>query len=198
MFATTAGQRRSIWVTPPAKTVEPMTEYYFEAVKILGTGNAVGLAGAITAYSYFIKSAPNVIGWTTVTAIIFLFGVALFSVAFFCLYKFCVWQVGPRSSEPIAANKVWWWRVWALTFGAWSLGAWWLGVAATVWVIIILPATDSPPLHVHLRGHALVLCTEPSRSRPLASIAQGDVAWITRSTILPTSPTSDDPQPFSV
>jgi hypothetical protein len=29
------------------KTVEPMTPYYFDAVKILGTGNSTGLFGAL-------------------------------------------------------------------------------------------------------------------------------------------------------
>jgi hypothetical protein len=136
---TPATPQPCIPATTAAKTVEPMTPYYLEAVKILGTGNSAGLFGALVAYYYFARAGYTVLHWTTFTASAYLAGVALFTMTFFCLYAYCVWQVGPSAEKPQAPCRRKLWRDAALTFGAFSFLAWWVGTALAIKVLCALP-----------------------------------------------------------
>ena len=127
------------------KAVEAITPYYFDAVKILGTGNSTGLFGALVAYYYFAKGGENVLHWTKITASAFLAGVCFFAVAFFALYSFCVWQVGPPSGQGNATSRVQFWRITALTAGALSLAVWWVGTGLAIYVITLLPLDLGKP-----------------------------------------------------
>src|SRR5437763_684310 len=67
-------------------TIEPdMFPFFFDAVKMVGTGNSAGLFGAGVALYYFAGRSPTILWYIKAAAFGYLVGVCLFSIAFFLL-----------------------------------------------------------------------------------------------------------------
>jgi len=76
-------------------SLDKVTPYYFDAVKLVGTGNSTGLFGAGVALYYFSAKSPDVLSLIKWDAFIYLVGVCLFSVAYFCLSVFTFIRTNP-------------------------------------------------------------------------------------------------------
>ena len=76
-------------------SLDTVTPYYFDAVKLVGTGNSTGLFGAGVALYYFSTRSPDVLSLIKWDAFIYLVGVCLFSVAYFCLSVFTFIRTNP-------------------------------------------------------------------------------------------------------
>ena len=76
-------------------SLDKVTPYYFDAVKLVGTGNSTGLFGAGVALYYFSAKSPDVLSLIKWDAFIYLVGVCLFSVAYFCLSVFPFIRTNP-------------------------------------------------------------------------------------------------------
>jgi hypothetical protein len=132
------------------RAVDPLTPYYFDAVKILGTGNSTGLFGALVGYYYFNLQGPIVLLWIKIAASFYLAGVCFFTLAFYSLFMFSVRQLEPTSKsfypkgEAEVKTKVEWWRKAAITAGGASLIVWWVGTGVSVVVIYLISRTPVP------------------------------------------------------
>ena len=80
---------------PAGDSLDKVTPYYFDAVKLVGTGNSTGLFGAGVALYYFSAKSPDVLSLIKWDAFIYLVGVCLFSVAYFCLSVFTFIRTNP-------------------------------------------------------------------------------------------------------
>lgn len=100
------------------------TPFYFDAVKLLGTGNSTGLFGAGVALYYFSTRSPDVLYLIKLTAFIYLGGVALFAIAFFALFMFAIHQ---SHSDSFDSTKPTPWLDTAIFASLLSFSAWWGG-----------------------------------------------------------------------
>jgi hypothetical protein len=124
--------------TEPARQptiVDPVTPYYFEAVKILGTGNSTGLFGAIVALYYFGSKGPAIQFWIMVAAIPYMIGICLFTAAFASLTFFAIRQttLGPPNHRRIETL-----RRWTVYYALLSFLAWWVGTVCAGRVLYLL------------------------------------------------------------
>lgn len=117
--------------------MEPALPHYFDAVKLLGTGNSTGLFGALVAYYYFGTKGSTVLLLLKFTAAAYLTGVCLFTIAFFFLFTCSIQQYLPRIDEDR------WWLSYgmALICGVASFVMWWVGTGLAVAVLILLPTS---------------------------------------------------------
>jgi hypothetical protein len=146
----TSGATKPDESAPPPKPIDPLTPYYFDAVRILGTGNSTGLFGALVAYYYFGKGGWLVLLFIKFTAGIYLVGVCLFTWAFHSLIRFSILQLEPPPEfpDPLCPYdpkkvklKVERWRKSAIRATKGSFVLWWLGTGLAVGVLILLPLT---------------------------------------------------------
>jgi hypothetical protein len=107
---------------------ERATPYYFDGVKLVGTGNGTGLFGAGVALYYFSTRGPDVLGLIKWAAFIYLGGVCLFAVAFFSLTMFSIRQIWADQIEGESLLNA------AVLCTMLSFAAWWAG---TICVVVI-------------------------------------------------------------
>ena len=108
---------------PAGDSLDKVTPYYFDAVKLVGTGNSTGLFGAGVALYYFSSRSPDVLSLIKWDAFIYLVGVCLFSVAYFCLSVFTFIRTNPART---IANIQPWLNV-GVVSAFLSFVVWWAG-----------------------------------------------------------------------
>ena len=108
---------------PAGDSLDKVTPYYFDAVKLVGTGNSTGLFGAGVALYYFSTRSPDVLSLIKWDAFIYLVGVCLFSVAYFCLSVFTFIRTNPART---IANIQPWLNV-GVVSAFLSFVVWWAG-----------------------------------------------------------------------
>jgi hypothetical protein len=102
--------------------------YYFDGLKLLGTGNSTGLFGALVALNYFREAGPTILFWIKVTAAIYLTGICFFAISFLLLLLFIATPFKAISKLLEYAGYC------ALV----SFVLWWVGTASTVRVLYLL------------------------------------------------------------
>ena len=108
---------------PAGDSLDKVTPYYFDAVKLVGTGNSTGLFGAGVALYYFSTRSPDVLSLIKWDAFIYLVGVCLFSISYFCLSVFTFIRTNPART---IANVQPWLNV-GVVAALLSFVVWWAG-----------------------------------------------------------------------
>ena len=108
---------------PAGDSLDKVTPYYFDAVKLVGTGNSTGLFGAGVALYYFSAKSPDVLSLIKWDAFIYLVGVCLFSISYFCLSVFTFMRTNPART---IANIQPWLNV-GVVSAFLSFVVWWAG-----------------------------------------------------------------------
>ncbi len=108
---------------PAGDSLDKVTPYYFDAVKLVGTGNSTGLFGAGVALYYFSTRSPDVLSLIKCDAFIYLVGVCLFSISYFCLSVFTFMRTNPART---IANIQPWLNV-GVVCAFLSFVVWWIG-----------------------------------------------------------------------